>query len=597
MIIIEKFKPTTWGIKFSILCVVALAFCNPAHAQQKPTNKIDTLSAALLLRVANHTLTKSDSAILKQQSGKLLVLNNSQLINVELLMKLASHTLSKAEEESLTKQILQTLKIDTILVKFNKKGLSEQNRKADSLDLKITSCDFEKEANAMILFDLGQMSADMQGIRVTRHKRIKIFNESGKSAANIRIDYTNQFGAEQIEEIEGKTINLNNGKIEYTELDPKLVYHQNTDKYHESVLFSMPNVKAGSVIELAYVWHRTASRNVPGWNFQSEIPTRYSQYIMQLYPDVHFSLLDRRTLPLSRDSVIFDGFGHVWAMTDVPSVKVEPFMRSPGDGVQSIKVTVTSAMSPEGRIVDIADSWYSVGKQLAGDKELSKTFDQKVNDKEGLLKWARMLPTTDAKVNYLFNQVKTLMRWNEERTWASKDGIKKAWENKSGNWGEINMVLCSLLNQADVKAYPMLASTRDNGIMYRNFPDVYQINKLVTYVPESNDRFYVLDASGKFNHCNEVPFDLLNSYGLSIDRANDQYELVLLKNTLPVKQEVSINAEIKADGIAGLIFPFCRVLITIGNALTPLFFNKLYNIRLISPEFPAFLFHACVVVM
>src|SRR5207248_1964095 len=141
-------------------------------------------------------------------------------------------------------------------------------------------------------------------------------------------------------------------------------------------------------------------------------------------------------------------------------------------------------------------------------------FYQNINDREGLIKQAKKLLTVDAKVSYLFNQVKTTMKWNGEKNWASKDGIKKAWENKSGNWGEINLVLCRLLNESGVKAYPMLVSTRDNGKLYNNFPDVYQVNKLITYVKAGTSQYYVLDASGKYNNYNEIPFDVLNSYGL-----------------------------------------------------------------------------------
>jgi hypothetical protein len=58
----------------------------------------------------------------------------------------------------------------------------------------------------------------------------------------------------------------------------------------------------------------------------------------------------------------------------------------------------------------------------------------------------------------------------------------------------------------------------------------------------------VLDASGKFDNCNEVPADLLSSYGLYINKEKDKYGLVLLKKTAPVRQDVVVSAEIKPDG-------------------------------------------------
>jgi hypothetical protein len=533
--------------KTVILLLLIFTFCGIARAQVY-TARIDTLSAAMLKRLAHRTLSKSDSELIKA-ARVMLRLKKTDTISTDILIKVATGTISAADKLALESQLATNLKVDTnLMVNFKDNGLSVPHKKLDSLDLAQTSCSFEPEANAMVVYDVGQMASEPTGVRVERHKRIKIFNEKGKAAANIRIDYTNQFGAEQIDGIAGQTLNFNNGKIEYTPLDAKLIYRQDTSKYKGAVAFTMPNVKPGSVIEIRYIWHRAAPRALPKWSFQSDIPTRYSQYIIQLYRNVNFMSLDRTTMPLATDSAIFNGYGHIWAMRDVPSLRAEPFKRSPDDGIQSIELALTSATTPDGQFIDVARSWATVGRQLANDKELKKTFDQRVSDKEGLVKWARKLNGQDAKIAYLFNQVKTRMKWNGDRSWASKDGIRKAWEDKAGNWGEINMALCGLLNDAGVAADPMLVSTRDNGKMLSNFVNRFQPDKLVVYVLADSSRFYVLDASGKYNNFNEAPYDLLNSLGLWMDKENNVYQLVFLKNDAPVKQEVTINAGIKPDG-------------------------------------------------
>ena len=140
------------------------------------------------------------------------------------------------------------------------------------------------------------------------------------------------------------------------------------------------------------------------------------------------------------------------------------------------------------------------------------------------------------------------MKWNDEKNWISKDGIKSAWKKKSGNWGEINMVLCHLLNKAGIKAYPLLVSTRDNGLMYDNFPNFFQVNKLVVYVPVDSSKYYILDATDKYNLYNEIPFELLNSVGLCLDKEKETYDLVTMKKEAPVKQIISVEAEIAPDG-------------------------------------------------
>lgn len=495
----------------NFICLLFTLFVIHSVTLAQQSNKPDTSKAAVVHRLITHTLTKTDSAKINWQSHK------NQIV-------------------------------DTLYTRFNESGLSLKNRTIDSTNLKIATCSFEDNVNAMVLFDIGILTSDELGLKLVRHKRIKIFNEEGKSAANILLPYINQFGTEQIESVEGETINLENGKILYTPLDQKLIYQESQDKYHNWTKFSMPNVKPGSIIEIAYVWRRLAPHSLPSWSFQSDLPTLYSQFFIQLFRNVKFTLLNHTSRPLLADAAILGGLGHTWAMADVPSLKNEPFMTSPVDYLQSLEFVLASAITPDGKNIDVAETWWTLGKQLVAQKDLAKTFEPNFNDKEGLVKKAKLLPTLDAKVSYLFNQVKTLMTWNGEKNWATKDGIKQAWEKKSGNWGEINMALCHLLNQSGVDALPLLVSTRDNGKIYPNFPNVYQINKLVVYIQGDSSKYYALDASGKFNIYNEVPFDLLNSYGLCINRYWDNYKLVNLKNDAPVKKLVSINAEIKPDG-------------------------------------------------
>ena len=417
----------------------------------------------------------------------------------------------------------------------------------DTADLKLTHCDFEKDANAMVLFDRAELTLSAPSIVMERQKRIKIFNDNGKDEGNIRIEFNNRFGVENILGVEGETITLVNGKIEYTKLDPKLVYAEHTDKNKDAVVFSMPNVKAGSVVEYRYIWTRDYTRNLPAWNFQSKLPTRYSQLNAFINPVLTFSVYYRKNKDFVRDTISMGGVGHVWALSDISSTKDEPFMRSEADNLQSLSFII-SAVNYFGQKKDILKTWTDVGKELVTEKDFNKPYDQSLHDEDDLVKKAKTLGSDDQKIAFLFNQVKTLMKWNEEKNWFSADGIKSAWKKKSGNWGEVNMALCRLLKLAGIKAYPMLVSTRDNGKILPEFVNIYQINKLVVYVPVDSTKHYVLDATDKFNVYNEIPFELLNSYGLYLNKEKEDYKLVFMKKDAPVNQVVFITAEINPDG-------------------------------------------------
>src|SRR5689334_25325206 len=93
--------------------------------------------------------------------------------------------------------------------------------KIDIADLEMKACDFEKDANAEVLFDKGNVyyGGDLGTITNEVHRRIKIFNDNGKSQADIHISYYGGNHLEYITGIQAETINLVDGKMEITKLD------------------------------------------------------------------------------------------------------------------------------------------------------------------------------------------------------------------------------------------------------------------------------------------------------------------------------------------------------------------------------------------
>src|ERR1700733_9163787 len=83
--------------------------------------------------------------------------------------------------------------------------------KIDKSDLEMTACDFEKDANAEVLFAKGSVyfSTDYDLI-FERHVRIKIFNDNGKDEANIKLRFRGGNRSEYISNLQAETINLNN---------------------------------------------------------------------------------------------------------------------------------------------------------------------------------------------------------------------------------------------------------------------------------------------------------------------------------------------------------------------------------------------------
>jgi hypothetical protein len=405
--------------------------------------------------------------------------------------------------------------------------------KVDTSDLKMDHCDFEKDANAMVLFDQGDISFDEYGvITFLRHKRVKIFNENGKDEANINIEFI-----DGINNIQAETVNLNGKTIEYTPVDPKLIYKEKIDKYRKSLVFTFPAVKPGSIIELQYKW-KIYSWILPSWPFQSTIPTAYSEVTITMASENQIRTSYKVNMDFSKntDEHISEGQKTVRALSNIHSFKEEPFMTAVGDNLQRVEFR------------PLRFFWGNVVNALVYDEEFGGQLDQKLEGENAILASVSSIKNKDILIDSIFNVVKNRMIWNKHNLWFTNDGVKKAWIKKTGNSTEINLILYNLLEKAGLDAFPMMVSTQDNGTVDPDYASLSQFNKTVVYLLIDSAKSYILDATGKYNLYNQVPFDLLGSYGLAVNPKIRNHVLFTIKSDTTAKQLIFINAEINTDG-------------------------------------------------
>jgi hypothetical protein len=414
--------------------------------------------------------------------------------------------------------------------------------KVDKADLDMTTCDFEKDANAEVLFDKGNVyfTSDYT-IVFERHTRIKIFNEKGNESANIKIQYYRGTDLQLLSGMQAETINSDNGTIQITKVDKKQIFTKAVDKERAEVSFAFPNVKPGSIIEYKYVLSSDNLGFFPDWVFQNDIPTRYSELDSSVPNDLYYKSLVMVNMPYVKNT------DQVKALANIPSLRDEPFMSSRIDNAQRIYYELMSINVP-GYMKDFATSWKKVGEDEAGFDDFEGQIRRKLAGEDEILTKAKSLSSEPEKIAYIFNRVKNNMKWNDLDARFTDDGTSEAWTKKTGNSTEINLMVCHLLQKAGVKALPMLVSTRENGKVNPAYPSRYQFDRTVAYIPVDSANYYVLDATNKYNLYNEVPSELLNTFGFYVDGPNNDFKLVFLQKVSPVRQSILVTAEIKPDG-------------------------------------------------
>jgi hypothetical protein len=411
---------------------------------------------------------------------------------------------------------------------------AEPYGKVNKSDLEMATCDFEKDANAEILFDVGVMDPNIHMVK--RHTRIKIFNDQGKKEANVRLLYFNpkHSAIPLIVNIKAETINIENGTITKTPIESKLIYNQKIDNDFSVITFSMPNVNAGSIIEYSYDEPFSEI-----WYFQNYLPTRYSEFQATFPPLLQFKFIPHVNQPFAKSiGDALDSY-QVRAMANVHSLPDEPYMSSRQDNLQRMEFIDMSNIlfntwpKLAERIMPLFNSSYEATRSLTGDKQI--------------IDHVKELKTDEAKIAFVFDTVKNSMTWNGVVSPFTSSETSNAWSTKTGNSADINMILYNLLRKCHINAYIMLVGAKDRAKINPYFANISLIRNINIYIPIDTDKFYALDASNKYNSYNIIPQPDLNTFGIPLEKETS-YSAVFMHNDDPIVQSVFLNAEIFANG-------------------------------------------------
>ncbi|RXK62135.1 DUF3857 domain-containing protein [Lacibacter luteus] len=393
--------------------------------------------------------------------------------------------------------------------------------KIDKEELAKKECSYDKESIAEYLIDMAEVRYYFAGndfiYETTKRIRIKILNEKALELADVRLGFYSKNNRQNIRSIEGYTYNLNaNGEVEETKLEKKSVITQRVDENVEMMVFSMPNVKVGSVIEYRYEHSKRNYFEIEDWVFQRPHPVRYSEYNVETPSALEFTYLMRRTLPVKETK---EGIRSIqrFVMTDIPGLDKEPFMSSSKDYLQRIDfqlraINGTPVMTTWEKLIEILTEEESFGLQIK--KNVFKNTD--------LPDILKKIPRQQDQLNKIVSYVKKEVAWNGISSKWSQEGIKNAIDKHVGNSADINLLIISLLRDAGFKAYPLLISTRNNGKVNTTYPFLDQFNDVYVYT-EIDSQPYIIDGSNYTNPISQVPWDVQFTEGLLVDKQLAQF--------------------------------------------------------------------------
>lgn len=393
--------------------------------------------------------------------------------------------------------------------------------KVEKADLEMKTCDFDEKAEAVVLFDAGELYCDLSDIassmQMERHIRIKILKDKGKDQADIHLPYYSFRNVEYIKNLQAQTYNLDAaGNITVAKVEKKLIYEKAIDKLHSEQVFTFPEVKAGSIIE--YKWTQIwGSFDLEDWYFQQDIPVKYSRYRIDFPKEIEVYAMPLCALPYeSKKDTRGTRSIQTYSMKNIPALRDEPYISCDEDYLQRLELRFLAVILPTHR-ESLIKTWPQKIKTLMEDEDFGVQLKRNIPRTADLDEQLKSITDPFRKMAIIHEYVRKNMEWNGYRNIWALHGVRAAWKDKKGTSGEINLILVNLLKDAGLKAHAILVSTREHGIVTTAVADIGQFDKVMAYV-EIDDKTYVLDGTEKITPSHLIPLDVMYSEGLVIEK-------------------------------------------------------------------------------
>lgn len=453
----------------------------------------------------------------------------------------------------------------------------------DDDNLKMSSYKNDTSVSAMVIGDFGNVSFNYNqnsGFQLLfkRHKRIKIFKKEGYKYADqmIRL-YDGNDVKENVGRIKAVTYNFEGDRVKKSKMKRKAVFREEINDYWNSVKFTLPDVKEGSVIEFEYTVSSDRLFSLPVWYFQESIPVKWSEFIVAapeyfIYKQVStgyealsvnehsrgtgnitistttsggYSGRGVKRSNVSTDNISF--FTNIYRMvgTDIPPFIEEPMLTTKENYINKVNFELASTNWPDKPAESYTQTWESVSRQLMDHDSFGDQMEVGAFLNAPLKTISGTFSDPLKKMLAIYEYIKGHMKWNNYLSIYTTNTLRSAYRQQEGSVADINLMLTLMLQKAGFDAKPVVLSTRSHGIVNKYFPQMSTFNYVVTIV-RHDGKFYLLDATEKNCPFGLLPFRCLNGEGRIISREGGNW--VALNAAGSYDEECMLKLALSEDG-------------------------------------------------
>ncbi|WP_228446732.1 transglutaminase domain-containing protein [Chryseobacterium sp. 3008163] len=422
-------------------------------------------------------------------------------------------------------------------------------------DLKKTKSSIDEKAPAEILYRSIHYRIDPSHGQLIKSfaYRIKIY-EKDKSEDLLDLDislYNNNSGSREVlSSIKAYVYNLEDNKIVETKVDKSSTFKSKENKYITVNKYAFPNIKNGSVIEYQYDVSTPFMYEIPLIYIELDTPSQYSEYVFDVPSNMSYNIdftggLTPKYKKISEEFLYgVDSKTYRFGYENVKAFKSEKFVKNNDNYRTKIRAELHSTFFNNG-LKTYSSTWEDIRKKLWDHEYFGLQYKKEKLVKDLIPKDISEEKDEVKKANAIFDFVKNSYTWNETNGFYAETGIKELAKTKTGNTGDLNLMLINMLRSQGIKTYPILISTVRNGYVNLTFPNIGNFNYVIV-AAEINKNIYLFDATSKQSKEGILPGRVWNSNGLLL--RDEKAEIISLNNIKESYNSHTTKAKINPDG-------------------------------------------------
>jgi len=351
------------------------------------------------------------------------------------------------------------------------------------------------------------------------HVRIKIINTDGLGYANVELPYTSD---EKIIGLRAAAYNLEDGKIVQSQVDKKSLNYEKTTRYRNTLRFSVPNVRPGTVLEYKYTLESPDIFTLYTMEFQQDIPVRRCRFQVEFPGYFEYKFLTGGDLShvryVSRQQRVYfgnstvEGFTGTWTGTEIPAYREEPFSTGSEDYYARIGFELSKISVPGYYFEEVSPTYSRLSEKLLERDDFGGYIDKGGIVRKRALELKAEGGSETEILRRIYSWVTGYMMWTGYSDFTASAVMSKVYNDARGNAADINLMLLSMLRYAGFQADPVIMSTREHGLLNPFFALLRRFNHVVVKAT-ADGRDHLIDATDPHRPFNMLPIECLNGQG------------------------------------------------------------------------------------